>query len=176
MEKRRKETAREVPAATVEQKRILRVFPLTGGETGAEALALIPVVSGAGGAAAVNAFYLALAERFFSGAEELLLPAAERAFEESRGQGKLRFSRPAARLEVTLRGRETVRGHPALRFCAEYALFLRGRPVRRETAESLWLIDRGILVRRGSGKVGKKNQKKSKKTPLKDCRERKTVL
>ncbi len=162
MEKRRKETAREVPEAAVEQKRILRVFPLAGGETGAEALALIPVVSGAGGAAAVNAFYLALAERFFSGAEELLLPAAERAFEESRGQGKLRFSRPAARLEVTLRGRETVRGHPALRFCAEYALFLRGRPVRRETAESLWLIDRGLLVRYGSGK-GKKAKKSQKK-------------
>ena len=158
MEKEREEGVCEKPAA-VEQKRILRVFPLAGGETGAEALALIPVVSGAGGAAAVNAFYLALAERFFSEAEELLLPAAERAFEESRGQGKLRFSRPAARLEVTLRGRETVRGHPALRFCAEYALFLRGRPVRRETAESLWLIDRGLLVRYGSKKA-KKSQKK----------------
>ena len=163
MEKEREEGVCEKPAA-VEQKRILRVFPLAGGETGAEALALIPVVSGAGGAAAVNAFYLALAERFFSGAEELLLPAAERAFEESRGQGKLRFSRPAARLEVTLRGRETVRGHPALRFCAEYALFLRGRPVRRETAESLWLIDRGLLVRYGSGK-GKKAKKSQKKLP-----------
>lgn len=163
MEKEREEGVCEKPAA-VEQKRILRVFPLAGGETGAEALALIPVVSGAGGAAAVNAFYLALAERFFSGAEELLLPAAERAFEESRGQGKVRFSRPAARLEVTLRGRETVRGHPALRFCAEYALFLRGRPVRRETAESLWLIDRGLLVRYGSGK-GKKAKKSQKKLP-----------
>lgn len=175
MEKEREEGVCEKPAA-VEQKRMVRVFPFEGGETGAEALALIPVVSGVGGAAAVNAFYLALADRFFSEAEELLLPAARRAFEESRGQGKVRFSRPAARLEVTLRGRETVRGHPALRFCAEYALFLRGRPVRREAADSLWLADRGILVRRGSGKVGKKNQKKSKKTPLKDCRERKTVL
>ena len=102
MEKRRKETAREVPEAAVEQKRMVRVFPFEGGETGAEALALIPVVSGVGGAAAVNAFYLALADRFFSEAEELLLPAARRAFEESRGQGKVRFSRPAARLEVTL--------------------------------------------------------------------------
>ncbi|MBQ2117430.1 MAG: hypothetical protein II192_00050, partial [Clostridia bacterium] len=157
----REEGVCEKPAA-VEQKRMVRVFPFEGRETGAEALALIPVVSGVGGAAAVNAFYLALADRFFSGAEELLLPAARRAFEESRGQGKVRFSRPAARLEVTLRGRETVRGHPALRFCAEYALFLRGRPVRRETAESLWLIDRGLLVRYGSGK-GKKAKKSQKK-------------
>ena len=71
MKKRERGPAGEPPEEIrVEQKRLLRIFPLPGGEAGAEALALIPTVSGARGGAAIGAFYLALAERLFRETEE----------------------------------------------------------------------------------------------------------
>ncbi len=164
MKKRKREPAGEPPEEQrVERARLLRVFSLLGGETGAEALALIPTVSGARGGAAIGAFYLALAERFFREAEELLFPAAERAREWSRLHPGERFSRPAARLEITLREKRTVRGHPALVFFVEYALLVRGRAQKSETALHVWLADRGILVRGQKPKMREKTAKKDKK-------------
>ncbi|MBQ7172459.1 MAG: hypothetical protein IJR89_09320 [Clostridia bacterium] len=164
MKKRKKEPAGAPPEEIrVEKKRLLRVFPFPGGETGAEALALIPTVSGARGGAAIGAFYLALAERFFREAEELLFPAARLACEQSRLSPRERFSRPAARLEVSLREKRTVRGHPALVFSVEYALFVRGRAEKSETSCDLWLADRGILARGEKPKMREKTAKKDKK-------------